>query len=451
MVSGTGPAHAGHSWLAAVVPVDAVRFRVDDAALAATLADAGAELTDAAPDVEVVRGTHVRGDGSLAVVDLGTSPNDRNRRLARVGERLAIAGRVRLAVPTARARLRRAGYRVERPAYWDIGQRLRLDGAPSTPPLRLVERLARRALVVGWKIAPAQTLLDAVATEAGRATGATFAEATPGVREGMLIVPADDAILRVAVGPARAEAATEREVLEALHAARPDPVVAERVPWPVAHGRTGLADWLVERRLRGEHVAPGLDGPLLSGCVDFLVGLHAARRARPEQWSPVPDAEIAARFVPPAAGVALVEIARSISDEVAVVPCGFAHGDFWSGNLLVETGRLTGVVDWDAAAAARPALLDLIHLRLVDAARPTALSWGAAVVERLLPWGRSGGDDVSAEYCRRIGFEPTAEQLRALAIAYWLHRVAYQLGHYADRSSRWIAGNVELVLQNLRA
>jgi hypothetical protein len=449
MVSGSRPAHAGHSWLAAVVPADAVRFRIDDAALAATLADAGAELTDDAPDVEIVRNAHVHGDGSVAIVDLGASPNDRTDRFTRVAERVAISGRVRLGVLSARARLRRAGYRVEPSAYWDVGQTLRLDHA-SSAERSIVERLPRRALVVGRKGSRTPTLLEAVATDAGRASGATFAHAAPAVREGMLIVSAADAILRVAVGPARAETATERAVLEAVRAAGPDAAVAERVPWPLAHGRTGLADWLVEQRLRGSHTGPGLDASVVADCVDFLVGLHAAGSGAPG-WSPVPDAEIAARFVPPPAAEALVEVARSIADEVAAVPCGFAHGDFWSGNLLVDEGRLSGVVDWDAAATERPALLDLIHLRLVDAAQPSAVSWGAAIVERLLPSSAAGGDEVIREYCDRIAIRPTPDQLRALAIAYWIHRLAYQLGHYADRSARWIRGNVEVVLAALRS
>ena len=39
------------------------------------------------------------------------------------------------------------------------------------------------------------------------------------------------------------------------------------------------------------------------------------------------------------------------------------HGDFWSGNLLVDGGgRLSGVVDWTSARAAHLPLVDYFHL-----------------------------------------------------------------------------------------
>ena len=88
---------------------------------------------------------------------------------------------------------------------------------------------------------------------------------------------------------------------------------------------------------------------------------------------------------------------------------------------------------------------------MTETTHPSALAWGKAVAEQLLPWAQTGGDVVSRDYCRRIGFEPTARQLRALAIAYWIHRLAYQLGHYADRGSRWIEANVGVVLTQLLA
>jgi aminoglycoside phosphotransferase (APT) family kinase protein len=46
-------------------------------------------------------------------------------------------------------------------------------------------------------------------------------------------------------------------------------------------------------------------------------------------------------------------VAEKLEAVLAEVLCGFAHGVFLNGNLLVENGRLAGVVDWDTAGRAR--------------------------------------------------------------------------------------------------
>jgi len=42
-------------------------------------------------------------------------------------------------------------------------------------------------------------------------------------------------------------------------------------------------------------------------------------------------------------------------------PRSFVHGDFWAGNILVSNGRVTGVVDWEAAAVSGEPVRDLVR------------------------------------------------------------------------------------------
>jgi aminoglycoside phosphotransferase len=81
------------------------------------------------------------------------------------------------------------------------------------------------------------------------------------------------------------------------------------------------------------------------------------------------------------------------------VPRTAVHGDFWSGNLLVERGRVTGSVDWEAGATVGEPVRDLVRFALMYALyldRRTragrrvaghpglvAGSWGAGVVYAL--------------------------------------------------------------------
>jgi aminoglycoside phosphotransferase (APT) family kinase protein len=42
-------------------------------------------------------------------------------------------------------------------------------------------------------------------------------------------------------------------------------------------------------------------------------------------------------------------------------PRTFIHGDFWAGNILVSNGRVTGVVDWEAATVSGEPIRDLVR------------------------------------------------------------------------------------------
>ena len=150
---------------------------------------------------------------------------------------------------------------------------------------------------------------------------------------------------------------TQRRTLDALRAADPPEAVARLVPWTVATGRSGLADWNVEPLIAG--VPAGLvDDSLMTDCVEFLVGLHSLGGGAP--LSMTAAAEVVAQVCAAGEAATVRAIAARLDSELEDVPRGFGHGDFFAENLLVGGGRLAGVVDWDRGgpgptADARPA------------------------------------------------------------------------------------------------
>ena len=202
---------------------------------------------------------------------------------------------------------------------------------------------------------------------------------------------------------------------------------------------------------------PGLAGPALSAallgdCLEFLVALGSIRPQAPGAPRTSRDAEALAAVCGPRDAEALRALGRRLDRSLAEVECGFGHGDFWSANLLAEAGRLSGVIDWAGASVERLPLLDLFHLRVTSERRP-GWHYGRTILRYLLPMARAGGDELVRAYCQRVQLEPDPDRLEDLAIAYWLDRVAQELGTFADRAGRpaWLRENVGVVLEPLVA
>jgi aminoglycoside phosphotransferase (APT) family kinase protein len=440
----------GYGWLGAVIPADARRFRVTDPALAAALSDAGAELTEVAPDVEIAPVGELHGDAPVSIAVLGRPRRSGRSFPIRAGRRLISSVRVRFAVGRACRAVRRLGYSSVLVLTWDYHQTLRNQatraGTRSRHPLP--EYLPERALVVGQRAPQTRLLLDAVLVEAGRAIGVPLQADPPSIRTGLLIANAKQGMLRVAIGFGSRQIRNQRAALATLQAFGAPPLVAERVPWQLAGGRCGLAEWSLERRLPGSRAKHPVSGPLLTDCVDFLVALHSLPAADAQRSTLLEQAEIVARATPPEDAQTLQALAERLEADLADVPRGFAHGDFFHGNLLVEGGRLLGVVDWDAAGVGRLPLLDLLHLRHATHAVPE-VDWGPRLVQQLLPWARAGGDEVARDYCQRLGFSLHQKRLEALTFAYWLDRVSSQLRSQVHRLAQpvWLERNISLVLR----
>jgi aminoglycoside phosphotransferase (APT) family kinase protein len=438
----------GYGWLAAVVPTDARRFRVADPALAGALSSAGADLVASAPDVEIAPVSELRGDAAVSIALLG-QPARHAPLPVRVVRRLVSSGRVRLAAWRARRTVSRLGYLAVSVLTWDYQRALHDPRVrPKASRADLADYFPQRALVVGRTHPHEPTLVEAVLSEANQAIGGGLQANGVGVRSEVLIIDTSAGILRVAVGDGSRQIRNQRAALAALDASECPPLVAERVPWQIAVGRSGLADWSLERRLRGDPARPPVNGRLLADCLDLLVALHSAARSAPQQGRFVEQAEVMARACSREDARAVRALAEKLELALADVPRGFAHGDFFHGNLLVEGGRLAGVVDWDAAGPGRPPLIDLLHLRHSSAREVAYIDWGPRLLRELLPLARAGGDDVIRTYCRRSGLAIDGRHLEGLVMAYWLDYVSYRLQTHGQQLSEsgWRKRNISLVL-----
>jgi hypothetical protein len=444
--------HYTHGWLPAVLPASARRFRVADDTLAEVLASVGAELVEDEPDVEIaLEPETLRGDAALAAVTVDPRPRRGGGRLLRGAKRLANA-------TDARARARRASHALAEHGYepsvllWDIGGRADLP-LVSVTERSLSERFPQRAVVLGRRGGGEPTTLEAALAEAERAAGEQLRAEWVSIRAGIVVAAAGPAILRVAVGRARSQIRDQIKALEALEQGDCPLEVAERIPWVIAHGKAGLGEWSLERRLRGSRPDDRLEGALLDECLEFLVALRRAGGGSVNGTTFAELVEGPAGVASPGNAEVLRALGRQLDHSLAAVARGFAHGDFFAGNLLVEDGRLTGVLDWDAGGTGRMPALDLLHLQLTSERYGSDDDWGRAVVERLLPSARGGGDPLLRRYCSELGLEAEPRLLEALVFAYWLEYAAYQLRTHLDRRRQpgWIAGNVDLVARAAEA
>lgn len=436
-------AHPENGWVAAVLPDAARRIRVvGDGRLAATLAAAGAAVGAHAPDVEIGPADRIAGDAPLAIVPLASLGPLRGPQLARLARRLVAALAVRVRAGRARQVLRRH-YPRTAVVRWDLLQTVRQSGVGG-PRRQAVEFLPRAAVVTGSHADVGPTLYELAVREASSGIGTSLETSRPfATGGGSLIALSGSHVLRVAVGPGRLHLVRHDESLTQLWARRPAALVAARLPRPLAQGERGLATWLLENRLPGA-VPPAVAGALAEDCVEFLVALHGCGRG--VGGAPLTRAADVVNVLSGRRHDGLRRLAEWLDDELVGLPRGFAHGDFWRRNLLVEHGRLVGVVDWEHAGDGRLPLLDL--LQLATRRRDEGRGVTSLVGRRLLPWARAGGDATVRRYCQRLGVHLTPALLERLVLAFWLDCLARELEKCGDRggSPQWAILNVDPVL-----
>jgi aminoglycoside phosphotransferase (APT) family kinase protein len=444
-----------YGWLP-VLPVSAGRFRVADRELAAVIVDSGGALADGQVDVEIAAAVQqLRADARCVFVCLDASQPEGGGRLARAVRRSVRSLAVRVEAARARHAMRRLDYPIRATILWDDDCLLYPRGL--RPRLRrgaVKELLPQRALVVGRRAPIGPSYLEAIAAEVRQLLVAPVAYDSPRARAGVVIASGEDHVVRIAVGPGGHRIKRQRAALDALAAARPRAVVADRVPWVLGAGKLGLANWSVEKKLEGDTLRANLPPRVLEDCLDFLCELHLCAAGRSPSSELADDAEIIAGLCATDRDRKTVrDVARSLDAVLVDVPRGFGHGDFWSENLLVNQGRLAGVVDWDAGAPGRLPMLDLLHLRLGAIRDRTRRHLGTAFLEHLLPWAQAGGDDLARSYAARIDLDLDRQRLEGLVWAYWLDRVAGELRMCSDKhlSTLWTRHNIQPVVQALRA
>jgi hypothetical protein len=372
----------------------------------------------------------------------------------RAMRRLAASARVRVLAAATRHRLRQAGYSTVQVRLWDIWSTLHLGSRRATARRSTAsDYLPQRALVIGSRGPALPTQLDASIAQARAKSRLRLEPVPPVTATGVLVMPMVDGVLRVTLGQGQHRIDRQRAALEELRALGPSPSVTSRVPWVLAAGACGLSRWSLERRLPGSLAIPPFGPSFLDDCVEFLSELHTCGRGT-DRSSLALAARSAAECLSNRAARDIVEVGEILDDQLAGIPCGYAHGDFWHGNLFATEGRLVGVADWEAAGTGRLPVLDLVHFSFTYGwrrRRQTTSGWGKPLVREFLPSFSASDNHVMRSYLERVDLDITASQLAALIAAYWLERVAYQLSTYFERvrAPVWMESNVEYPLRVL--
>jgi hypothetical protein len=446
-----GPAaHIGHAWLAAVLPAEASRIRTADRKVASTLRFAGVDVVDERADVEIASPDDLQGDAPHVVVMLGHRSEIAPSRLGRVGTRIVTSLAVRAKARLVSRQLRRRGYRHVDLVPWDVDQFIHLPRLRAHRSLSAAERFPRRAFVIAHRSRSSETVLEGAIRQAAAESGTALETGLLLLRAGTLLAIGEAGILRVSIGAGSRQIDAQERVLRDLRNRQPSAGIANRIPRILASGTTGLARWSLENRLKGAPSPHDLPDVLVDDCLEFLVDLSGLGGTALEH--PVlGHAEKVASLLSAERAASLRRIAAGIDSHLGGVTPSFAHGDFCTSNLLVQGDRLSGVIDWDGGGGGRLPLLDLLHLRLLAVTRAAPDQWGDAVVRYLFPLSRGGGDTAVQRYCHAVGLDLGPHGLESLAIAYWLERVSYQIGMYAERrgDSVWWERSVERVLDEL--
>lgn len=303
--------------------------------------------------------------------------------------------------------------------------------------------LAGSVLIELTSLDPGARILDAVMAAAGVQSVGTGFHAGAG---GSLLIKGilagrEEVVVRVARAGAPGDPAGLVDMLGRLQSSG-----VALAPTLRGHGCTAGASWLVESALPGRRPAR----------LDARLGREVARFCAllPRSGTP-PDALAAdlaavAVLLPDRAGAA-----KRLSDQLATVSVGIPavmrHGDLWTGNLLAARGRLSGIIDWDAAHPAGVPGADLVQVFGTDARRRAGLSLGAGYLTR--PWRSKAFGSLSTDYWRALGLRADEALLELAATAWWaaeIHGTLARLPHRAG-DEEWLATNVDPVLRALLA
>jgi Protein of unknown function (DUF1679) len=246
-------------------------------------------------------------------------------------------------------------------------------------------------------------------------------------------------LLRVTRAGASGDPATLADTLERLATAG-----VPLAPRPLGRGVVAGASWTAEKLLPGHR--PGRVTPELAHHAALACARLPISDAVPT--APVEDLLGAAAALP-RYGADLRRLADRLRSGVRGIPAVQRHGDLWAGNLLVDRGRLTGIVDWDAAHSSGVPGADLVQLVATDVRQRRRLPLGRAVLER--PWRTSTFTAATAAYWRALDIAPRRALLDVAGIAWWASEIHHTLVRFPQRRTdeRWVAENVAAVLEGL--
>lgn len=401
------------------------------------------------------------GDGRHVLIAGGGTPKVRDgvprpRRAAELAGALLAGAAYRLLLKLIASRLRRQGRQVE---ILEIGDRSRNSYRIGTsqvpgprPPAGLIVVTARHQLEAN----AVHFTLERVGNDLGINL---VPKRITVVETGKLLIVAEGSdnrsyMVRLAAGLGRELLANGLFALERITGASVDPLVRGRAVAPQSRGEIGTLLFSAEPLMPG--APPREMNPMLwHQCIDFLARL---RRIDPILAIGKPQladaaAEIANFVEQDEDRQWLTDLGRRLDSHLAELPRGWEHGDFWLENLLVESGSLASVLDWDTARPDALPLLDMFDLISLSIPGQTALTPGERLTASIWPAVAETADPRLLEYCRAIDLEPDPATLRDLARAYWLTRVARDLREVPDRRFRpgWLAANIAHPIRFLRS
>lgn len=282
-----------------------------------------------------------------------------------------------------------------------------------------------------------RTLFDAICKAAGaEETPATFHASGDGSIVARIHAGGSSGILRAAPKGSLSDPSHIADALEHLASHG-----VERVPRLLGRGEIEGISWMTESRLGGSE-PPRVDGQLLEDVVVFCSQLPM--RPQPSTLVSVELKKVAEAFPDRAASV--VRVSDRVTPILEGLPAATRHGDLWAGNLLVENGRLVGVVDWAAWHEAAVPGTDLLHLWASETKRGSSRELGEIWSSR--PWTEATWVQATGPYWNALGIDPAEPVLEAIAAAWWAAWVVQSLFRHPARAhnDRWVAGNVDAVL-----
>lgn len=307
-------------------------------------------------------------------------------------------------------------------------------------------------VVIGWagQDRPPTACDAALVIGTGLTEGAAAVDPWSVVESGKLLTVLRDpagrpyAVARVAGGAAGALITRASAALAVLRAPGAPDNVRAVLPPSLAAGRSGVAAFSIEGWVGGRR-PDRVDDALWRSCCGFLESLRAVPCA-PELAHSEPlanDVELLAGLLEPDPRQRLARVARLVDAELAGVPTGWAHGDFWPENLVAAGGRLLSVLDWDTASSNELPGLDALDLIGFAAGAGRWMTFGPRLVRIVLPLARERDRRLVAHFG---ALEAPSDQngLEAAAWAWWLRRVALTVRDYPDRRARpaWLRENL---------
>jgi Phosphotransferase enzyme family len=325
---------------------------------------------------------------------------------------------------------------------------LRVVAVHRLPPRRLgAGRLRGRvraalrggALVELGSTTSGACVLDAVAETAG--VGVVGREFHAGTGGALLVrgflADGSGAVLRMARAGAAGDPSALADTLGRLGRDR-----VPLTPRLYARGTTAGASWLAEAVLPGrrpDHASNSLTREVAELCASFP-------RHNGAPTATAEDLAAIAAALPDRAGE-IGGLSSDVSAHLRSVPSILRHGDLWAGNLLVDRrGRLSGLVDWDAAHPAALPGADLLQLVATEFRRKAHRALGPAFLAR--PWRLPEFAEATARYWPAVGMRPDDELLGVVGIAWWAAEVHGTLARLPHRAAddRWVETNVDRVL-----